>query len=347
MSQAQFLNDFSTLGSLLERWLAGNLALPEMERAVAASFSANHFFTPYMQRNAIRAIASRFLVRKELEKWLGNYVARLGGGFKGKRVGIVMAGNIPLVGFHDFLSVMAVGADALVKLSSRDAFLLPAVFSLLCSIDPGWRTRAEFTVSDGKSGEYLSLFADADALIATGSNKTKESISAVYGERPLLARGSRFSYAVIDDSNVENLRGLAEDVFLYFGLGCRSVSRFLVRRGTGLQALLYELEKGRELVAGNEAYMNSYRRLRAIYGMEGREFADGGFFILAPTEELFLPMGLLGYACYDSDRDLELFESEKIDSIQKKYRTFGLAQSPSVTEYADNVDTVNFLIESL
>lgn len=347
MSQVQFLDDFSTLGFLLKRWLSGDLALPGIDRAMAASYAANHFFTPYMQRNAIGAIANRFLVREELEKWLGNYMPGLGEGFGRRKVGIVMAGNIPLVGFHDFLSVMAVGADAVVKLSSRDAFLLPAVFSVLCSVDSGWRKRAEFIVSDGRSGEYLQAFADTDAMIATGSDQTKEAVSAVYGDKPLLARGSRFSYAVIDDRNKGNLNGLAEDVFLYFGLGCRSVSRFFVSRVTGLSALMHELANGRELVAGNEAYMNSYRRLKAICKMEGREFEDGGFFILAPVKEVFLPMGLLGYAYYDSDMELELFETEKRDSIQKKYRTFGLAQYPSVTEYADNVDTVNFLIESL
>ena len=347
MSQSGFLNDFSTLGILLQEWLGGYRKLAGLDRAVELAYAENHFFTPSMQRYAISAITSQFLSYDKLSGWMNDYRLPSDDAFSGKCVGIVMAGNIPLVGFHDFLTVMASGARAVIKLSSKDRILLPAIFSLLCEIDGRWKRRAEFILSKDADYDYLNLFSGADAVIATGGDEAKAAIAVKLGEKPLLARGSRFSYAVIDNENIGRLDGLANDVFLYFGMGCRSISYFLIKRGTEISGLIDELKNGESLVSRNPAYMNSYKRIRAIYRMEGREFADGGFFIMAEESETKMPMGLIGYRYYDSGQELADFAAEKLEKKKKKYRIFGMAQSPSIADYADNIDTMNFLIESL
>lgn len=347
MSESGFLKEFSALGLQLREWIEGSRKIAGLESAVELAYKENEFFTPYMQKRAIEAIAKEFLEYGKLSGWLHSYGPRLKGGFPGKRVAVIMAGNIPLVGFHDFLSVMASGADAIIKLSSKDSILLPALFTLLCGINGSWEGRVEFVTSKGDGYGYLERFAEADAIIATGSDMAKETIAKAMQGRPFLSRGSRFSYGVIESENIDSLEGLAEDVFLYFGLGCRSISYLLIKRGTDISKIVEELKRGERLVAENRAYMNNYRRIKAIYEMEGREYIDGGFFIMAPESEKGLPMGLLGYRYYDSQAEAEAFEREKAEKIQKKYRTFGTAQSPLVGEYADNIDTVGFLIESL
>lgn len=344
----QFIQDFSTLGQYLVKWLDGDTADPALDGALDQAYRINPFFTPYMQRHAIRVIAETFLSKQILENWLKRYFLTgcSPSGFD-KVLGIIMAGNIPLVGFHDFLCGLACGRKLRIKLSSKDQILLPLLFDKLCRINPFWSDKVIFLNPPGQGDQKLSRWIQdmqgVSALISTGSDQTAVQISEKFHGIPSLIRGRRFSFAVIKEGS--NLEGLPEDVFLYFGLGCRNINYFLIPEKYDLCNLVEFLQKGRTLVA-ETCYMDIYKRNRAILMMEGVEFTDGEFFLLQPTEEQALPMGVLGYIRYQSESDITAFETEKIETIQKKYCTFGQAQAPAIDEYADGVDTMEFILNN-
>lgn len=375
----QFIEDFSALGKFLLEWESGIVKENRMDEALLAAGRTNPFFTPYMQRHAIKVIAETFLERGKLRKWVESYPNLHSAGNGSSTVGIIMAGNIPLVGFHDFLCAMACGCFAVVKLSSKDNVLLPVIFNELCRINDFWRGRAMFFNTSACVAEifakngcgYQTLGASdcwydatgkedwkkalkkACCLISTGSNSTAASVMQEFAGITQLVRKQRFSFAVVKKGM--QLDGLCEDVFLYYGLGCRNVNYFFVPEDYDIEELSGYLKKAYELVFGNgqwcdtaagEAYMNAFRRNRAILKMEGVEFTDGGFFILREMPYESVPMGVLGYARYASDADIAAFEEQKIGMIQKKYCTFGNAQAPSVSEYADGADTIEFILNN-
>ncbi len=343
-----FIYSFSQLGERLLGWLGGSLNEPVLDNAIVLSYSDNPFFTPYMQRRAVETIARTFLVRGELERWKGNYVVTAEG-YAGKEtgsgncIGIIMAGNIPLVGFHDFLCVMASGNNAVIKLSSKDKYLLPALAGILCGIDAGWEGKIEFT---GNMREYINMYPDKIcALISTGSDTTRAAVAEEFAGLPMLLRGRRFSFAVLSGKeSVKELEALAEDVFLYYGLGCRSVNYLFVPEGYDFGKLINCFSVMREL-AGTTCYMNIYRRNRAVFLMEGEEFIDGGFFLINKASGVHPPVTVIGYAEYDSGSDILAFEEANRGNIQKKYRTFGLAQAPLIDEYADGIDVMRFIFK--
>lgn len=341
MFEREFKDNFKQLGESLLKWLDHTVCEPLMDDAMALSYRNNPFFTPYMQQHAVRTIVQTFLQEEELERWLGNYPVIKQRNYT-DWIGIIMAGNIPLVGFHDFLCVMACGSGAIIKLSSKDKFLLPAVFELLCRINPVWRNRVQFVPDmKGATVQYPDNFK---GLISTGSDATKQAVSQEYAGIPMLLRGSRFSFAIVSGYETEQqLQALAMDVFLYYGLGCRNVSYLLVPRGYDFTKLLKNFAQVRTLVA-DECYMNIYKRSKAVLLMEGEKFIDGGFFLIRQTANVYSFIGELGYMEYGSESDVLAFESENWGKIQKKYRTFGLAQAPKIDEYADGTDVMDFIL---
>lgn len=350
MFSKEFIDSFSRLGERLLNWQGGATHEPVLEEAIVLAHSNNPFFTPFMQRHALETIARTFLERKELERWRGNYVVtgtppEPEPAEAGAYVGVIMAGNLPLVGFHDFLCILAGGAGAVVKLSSKDKNLLPALFRMLVEINPLWRGRVVFTEN---IGEYMRQYPDTlAALISTGSDVTREAVARQFVGIPMLLRGRRFSFAVLSGKeNEEELEILAEDVFLYFGMGCRSVNYLWVPRGYDFTKLCAAFSKMRTLL-GSDCYMNNYKRMRAMLILEGKTVVDGGFFLLLQTPDVYPPVAVTGYAEYDSETDILLFENQNREYIQKKYRTFGLAQTPAVDEYADEMDTMAFLLQHI
>lgn len=348
MFHDEFIRDFATLGLHLRGWADGTVSDAVLTAAAEEARRENPFFTPYMQRHAVRALADAFLEEKQLTRWLRRYFpagaalpeperfrpSRADGSVA--TVGIIMAGNIPLVGFHDLLCVLACGRKAVVKMSSKDNRLLPAVLAALGRIRAHWCGQVEFA-------ERVPL--TVDALIATGSGETAEKVKRAYAGVPMLVRGRRFSYAVLTGKETpEQLRALGEDVFLYFGLGCRSVSYLLLPEGYDPAVLTEGFAPMRTLVS-EDCYRNIYKRNRSMLMLEGEPFADGGFFILRQTPEVFVPAGVLGYRTYRSAGDILEFGRKNSARIQKKYCTFGQAQTPAVDEYADGTDTVEFILK--
>lgn len=343
MFNREFTDNFTRLGKAVSAWLEGKAHEPVLDKAIALSYSDNPFFTVYMQRYAIETVARTFLVKEELERWKGNYVVtgRRAAAGDAQNIGIIMAGNIPLVGFHDFLCVLASGHRAVVKLSSKDKYLLPAVWEILCRINPVWRGKVAFT-KDMEA--YVNEYPDTlSALIATGSDTTRAAVAGKFAGLPLLVRGRRFSFAVLSGKETEpQLQALAKDLFLYYGLGCRNINYLWVPRGYDSRCLVEKLS-GMRTVLASGCYMNIYKRQRAVFTMEGEKFTDGGFFLLKKTDDVYPPISVIGYAEYDSESDILAFEEENSGHIQKKYRTFGLAQAPLIDEYADGVDVMEFI----
>lgn len=339
MFESEFKDNFSQLGELLLKWLDNITGEPLMYNAIALSYSSNPFFTPYMQCHAIRTIVQTFLDRAELERWIGNYSVIKKNGC-GDTIGVIMAGNIPLVGFHDFLCVMGSGRRAVIKLSSKDKYLLPAICEILCRINPMWRERVRFV-------DRIDInFTEISALISTGSDSTVQAVAQEYAGVTMLLRGRRFSFAVLcGNENEQELEELAKDVFLYYGLGCRSVNYFLVPRGYNFEKLIESFKCMRTL-AMNECYMNIYKRAKAVMMIEDIKFIDGRFFLMKQTDNVYSSIAELGYMEYGSESDILAFEVENSTHIQKKYRTFGLAQAPRIDEYADEIDVMNFIFDN-
>ena len=350
MFKQDFINNFSLLGERISNWVENNSFEPILESAVASSFSNNPFFTPFMQRSSLGVIAKTFLQKSELERWLKSTAVnnnRLSS--VENNVGVIMAGNIPAVGFHDFLSVLATGCGIIVKLSSKDKYLIPALASILCEINPFWEDRVVFLPdinSFYNAQNNLSGSKRMKCIIATGSNNTVQSIANVCKGLPILTRGRRFSFAVISGNESEQeLELLAKDVFLYFGLGCRSVNFFLVPKGYSFNKMVKAFGSMQKVVA-YECYINCCKRARAISIMEGIKFIDGNFFLLKESAGVYPPMAELNYLEYESEQDIINFVKENENQIQKKYCTFGIAQAPKIDEYADGIDTIEFILNA-
>ena len=262
-----------------------------------------------------------------------------------RRVGVLLAGNLPLVGFHDFLCVLLSGNTFVGKLSSKDDQLLPMVADILLEIDPGLAQRIEFT--DGK-------LANIEAIIATGSDNTSRHIEYYFGKYPNIIRKNRNAIAVLDGSETEEeLIGLGHDIFDYFGLGCRSVSKIYIPEGYDLDLVFKGLFPFKDVLT-NKKYGNNYDYYKAIYLMGQTELIENGFILLKEDQSIASPVAVLHYEYYEDSDALAkvlLANESKIQCVVAKNNIsdlrvvpFGHAQSPAIDDYADGVDTMAFLV---
>ena len=265
-----------------------------------------------------------------------------------KKVGVVMAGNIPLVGFHDFLSVLASGHDIKAKLSSNDKLLLPLLAKYLMYLNPAYKDKIEFV--DG-------TLKDIDAVIATGSNNTARYFDYYFGKYPHIIRNNRNSVAVLTGKETpEELDRLADDIMRYFGLGCRNVSKIFVPENYDFNPLFKALLKYKDLI-NYQKYANNYDYNKAVYLMSTDEhirnsLIDNGLILLKQDSRYASPIGTLFYEYYkDIDDVKKILEHDK-DQIQAVVSRapelantldFGRTQSPELWDYPDGVNTIAFL----
>ncbi|MEZ7824964.1 MAG: acyl-CoA reductase [Schleiferiaceae bacterium] len=326
----QFLREFSS-----DSPISGGLAdiAEELKVAVTKSHRHNGWF---ITDNVMFAISSwgDALTEEHLNLWRSSE-----GGVQEvnrRRVGVVMAGNIPLVGLHDFISVFLSGHFAVVKMSSDDECLLPVLVKVLLRENP---------LFEG-DWVFVDRLDNIEAVIATGSDNTSRYFEYYFGKYPNIIRKNRTSVAVLDGTETEQeLVALGEDLFRYFGMGCRNVGHLLVPEGYDIQ-LVFANIVGWDDIVNNNKYGNNYEYYRALFLLNQDDFLENGFLIVRDNKELHTPVSILHHSTYILPKGQDRLE-EWGDQIQcvvgHGFLPFGTAQLPELWDYADNVNTMAFL----
>lgn len=295
----------------------------------------NPWFTENNIRKSLEGLS--YMLREEaVEKWLSAYDLS---NKKRRRVGLVLAGNIPMVGFHDILSVIVSGHLPVVKLSSQDKLLLPGIFGIYNETYP----EDPFEILWLKD-EKLT---DIDAVIATGSNNTSRYFEYYFGKYPHIIRKNRSSVAILTgNENEDELKALGEDIFSYFGLGCRNVAKLFMHEDFDLDKFFKSIYDFNQVV-NHHKYANNYDYYKALWLMNREELLDNGFLLLRKSEAMSSPVGTLFYERFSSENQVEERLNQEKNQIQcvvsKNAVPFGKSQKPELWDYADGVDTVAFL----
>lgn len=305
--------------------------------AVVQAQNKNAWFAKSNSINALKEICN-LLETNNLNKLVEANIELKNEVVNPKTIGIVMAGNIPAVGFHDLLCVLLSGHKAKVRLSSDDAVLIPALTNILLEMYPEFQNQLEF----------VNQLSGMDAVIATGSNNTARYFDYYFGKYPSLIRKNRNSIAVLSGQETEaELNQLGHDIFDYFGLGCRNVSKLYVPEGYSFNPFFEAIESYSNLMEHNK-YMNNYDYHRALFLLDGIPFLTNNFLIVRENEAYATPVSVLHYEFYSSLEDLEKkLEGDK-ELIQCRVGLNGLpcgsAQQPDILDYADGVDTMKWLL---
>lgn len=344
MNREQAINAFSRLGTVMKEVGSGNefpgMSLGvteseylELQRTVNKQVQFNGWFTKEAVRQSLSALGE-WLEKEQLEKWIAAYDWNE----HPKRVAIIMAGNIPLVGFHDLLCVILSGNTAVCKMSSDDKTLLPALVHILCHFLPDLTDR--IVLSEGRIGEI-------DAVIATGSNNSHLYFEQYFGKYPHIFRKNRTSVAVLDgNENEAELTRLGTDIFSYFGLGCRNVSHLLLPEGYDFNQFFQGIFSHSDII-NHFKYGNNYDYNKTVYLMNQLPLLDNNFVLLRETEDLHSPLAMIHYHFYKNDNDINDYLKKHEEALQvvvgKTYTPFGQAQSPDLSDYADGIDTMKWL----
>lgn len=336
----KFLSQFSENGNAKNSSVLYNdLFFNEFEDLIQLSQSHNGWYTPENVYFSIQSWANA-LTEENLEQWFSMYNFN---DLKSKNIALILAGNIPLVGFHDFLSVLISGNNVLVKTSSNDQFLLPFIAKYIIAVEPEFVYKIIFV--EGKLENF-------DAVIATGSNNTSRYFEYYFKDKPSIIRKNRNSVAVLNGKETkEQLTALGEDIFRYFGLGCRNVSKLFVPKGYSFNAFFESIFEYQEVIH-YEKYANNYDYNKAVFLMSNFKLLDNGFLTLKEDKSYASPISSVFYEFYDSIVDLQTqlrSESEQIqcivsNNIVENSIDFGQTQKPNLWDYADNVDTISFLL---
>jgi hypothetical protein len=289
---------------------------------------------------AVKAIA-QVLTETALTDWLSKYPVKK----QSKRIGLILAGNIPLVGFHDILCVLVSGNFAMIKTSSQDSRLIKYILNQLVKLEQDF----------GKQFSFVERLENFDAIIATGSNNSSRYFDYYFGKVPNLIRKNRNSIALLTGSETTNqLHALGHDIFDYFGLGCRNVSKLLVPHDYNFVPFFEAIESFNP-IANHHKYRNNYDYNKSIYLVNGDKHLDNGFLLVKEDERIASPLAVLYYQSYDTIDDAVnylLTQQENIQCVVDGSRwdlknqqvDFGKTQQPGLSDYADGVDTMEFLI---
>jgi len=336
----KFLRQFSEAENVKNPTVLYNdVFFEDFENLIQLSQSHNGWYTPENVYFSIQSWATA-LTEENLDQWLAAYNLEIN---EAKNVGLILAGNIPLVGFHDFLSVLISGNNVLIKTSSNDQFLLPFLAKYLIAIEPEFSNKINFV--EGKLENF-------DAVIATGSNNTARYFEYYFKDKPSIIRKNRNSIAVLNGKETkEQLIALGEDIFRYFGLGCRNVSKLFVPKGYSFNAFFEAIFEYQDIIH-YEKYANNYDYNKAVFLMSNFKLLDNGFLTIKEDSSYASPISSVFYEFYDSIEELQIrlrSESEQIQCIVSNNLVensidFGQSQRPNLWDYADNVDTISFLL---
>ena len=301
-------------------------------QAKASAYNQNSWFLPDFIEKSISQIARQFLTKEALMEWTAAY-PQIADKMTHKKVGIVMAGNIPLVGFHDLLSTLIAGHTAVVKLSSKDTVGMEYIMNTLIEVEPQWK-------------EYIivqSHLKDCDAYIATGSNNTSRYFEQYFGKYPHIIRSNKTSIAILDgrESNAD-LDLLADDMMLYFGRGCRNVTQVWVPEGYDFIPLLNALKKYNYIIDEHK-YRHNYDYQLALLMMTRQFYMDTNAILLSENPSPFAAIAQIHYQFYTPSQAPIVNPAEIQCIVGKGGLSFGSLQKPSLQQYADGVDTLAFL----
>jgi len=324
----------------------GNQLLPneELTDKIDLAFNRNPWFTLPFLTEALEAIRTAMLDESKLNAWLDQYKLHS----VNKTLGLIFAGNVPLVGFHDFLVGYIAGCQLKIKLSSKDDVLFPYVLSLLAK-------------TDTKLAEQVTLvekLEDFDAVIATGSDNTNRYFDYYFRNHPKVLRKNRNSVAVLTGAETaEELNALGKDVFTYFGFGCRNVSKLFVPEGYVFNAFFEAIQDDYAWLHHHTKYMNNYDYNRTLLLMNNVPHLSNNFVMISENANLASPISVLNYETYKNAEELQpklLAHSDKIQCVVSRKSAlttsfspiaFGHTQHPGLSDYADGVDTLKFLLD--
>lgn len=337
----KFISQFSLKGIQQKNdVLNNNLFFDGFKHQIKLAHEHNGWFT---KENVLFALDgwSNLLIESNLNQWLDKYDFNE---IIPKKIAIIMAGNIPLVGFHDFISVLVSGHNVLIKQSTNDKHILPFLAKYLESITPELKGKIEFTE------DRLINF---DAIIATGSNNTARYFEYYFKDRPSIIRRNRNSIAVLTGKETDDqLKALSEDIFRYYGLGCRNVSKLFVPKNYDFDSLFKAIYHWHPII--NQAkYANNYDYNKAVYIMSEFDMLENGFLMIKEDVSYASPIATLFYESYDSIQQLKERIKKNKDKIQCVVSNgfmdteikFGQTQKPQLWDYADGVDTIEFLLK--
>ena len=335
---------FVKLGRFFSDYINNNLESLEknkFDKAINESILHNSFFS---KKNILKSLLSwsNVLTKKSIDDFLSNYLIK--NKKREKKIAIIMAGNIPLVGFHDFFCVIISGNFAVIKLSSKDSHLFKFILSFLVKENPDFDTK--FDVVESK----LEIF---DAVIATGNNISANQFELYFKKYPKIIRRNRHSIAILNGNETKKeIELLANDIFYYYGLGCRNVSKIFIPNNYNLDILFKSFVLWDEVINKN-SYANNYNYYRAIYLLNKEVFFDNGFVLLKESEKIGSPVGTIYFEYYKSENQIKEMikkNNEKIQCIVSnnnypKTIKFGETQMPNLNDFADDIDTFNFLLK--
>lgn len=308
----------------------------EWKEVIESASRNNSWFIPAFIEEAVATICNTFLQKNKLELWAEKYSLSA---FKPNNnlVGIVMAGNIPLVGFHDFLCVFLCGNRMKIKPSSKDEILIKHIVKKLIE----WKKQIELQVF------FAENLKNCDAYIATGSNNSSRYFDFYFGKYPHIIRKNRTSVAILDGNETEEeLNNLADDIQLYFGLGCRNVTKLYVPKNYDFIALLATLKKYEQYLNFHK-YKHNYDYQLALAMMRNKFYMNNGSLLFIENDSLFSPVSQVHYEFYEDIKKIisSLQNNQEVQCmVGHNFTPFGKAQQPSLNDYADGIDTMQFLL---
>ncbi|HAQ69532.1 acyl-CoA reductase [Salibacteraceae bacterium] len=337
ISQKSLTSSFAALGEHIQSYLSH----PEdddfatLKSTVSNAFHKNGWFTQDEVEFALNYWAEE-LKEENLKLWLSAYNFDQ---IKSKEVGLILAGNIPMVGFHDVLSTILCGHKAILKCSSSDELLIPYFLDLMSNRTVGFSEH--YRIEKG-------LLKNFDAVIATGSNNSARHFEHYFKEIPSIIRKNRTAISVLTgEESDDELYGLMKDAFQYYGLGCRNVTKIYLPRSFDLDRI-FKASMPFAYLSSNKKYFNNVTYHKTLLMMQQKPVLENDLILLVEESSLFSPVGMLHYEFYDDINELNQQIERQLDDIQcvvgRKNIPFGTAQKPSLADYADGVDTMKFLV---
>ena len=329
---------FSELGKQLFTWIETKEKKEPsvLDEVVESAFYKNGWFDESQVMYALKEVAS-WLNEKDIHDWANPY--DFDGKTSRKRIGVIMAGNIPLVGYHDYLSVLISGNKLLGKLSSKDEVLIRFLHEQLISIQPKFQDSADFSTE---------RFNEIDAVIATGSNNSSRYFDYYFSKIPNIIRKNRTSVAILTGKeSKDELASLGNDIFRYYGLGCRNITKVYFPKGFDIN-WFYEGILAHSEIINNHKYQNNYDYHKSLYLLNRDKLWDNNFLLLKKDKSLSSPVGTLFYEEYEDVESLQNELAAQEEQIQCKVGVggygLGQAQKPRLTDYSDNINVLEFLL---